>query len=435
MDTQEFEEKYAQLTPKLHEVLTQVLQGIPDEEIAENMGIQPPTVRKHIERIYRVLDLNSDFPKDRRSRRSDLFKLFAQHKPEMLLTTPPFFRGAGADPAHNVTEVDSIPPLKRGAGGNLAPNVTEANSTPPFSRGAGGDLASNVTEANSTPPFLRGAGGDPAFNVTEANSTPPFSRGAGGDSAPNVTKTDNKTDSPPHPRNPFIPLTGRVDDPKLFFNREKEIRDIFELLNSGSHVSVVGEKGIGKSSVLQAICREAKSQLLQPREGIYLDLQSLENEDEFYMDLCDRLEITENRGIGLKRELKNKKLLLVMDKVEKLTEDGFIEGKIAGELRGLAEGMNAPLRLVFGSSQSLDQLYQDQGKLSPFENLFIPVKLEPWDETTARAFIAQRLAPTPVSFSEEEISKIIAETGGHPQQLMQRCYETYADYLAKNNGH
>ena len=393
MDTQEFEEKYAQLTPKLHEVLTQVLQGIPDEEIAENMGIQPPTVRKHIERIYRVLDLNSDFPKDRRSRRSDLFKLFAQHKPEMLLTTPPFFRGAGADPAHNVTEVDSIPPLKRGAGGNLAPNVTEANSTPPFSRGAGGD------------------------------------------SAPNVTKTDNKTDSPPHPRNPFIPLTGRVDDPKLFFNREKEIRDIFELLNSGSHVSVVGEKGIGKSSVLQAICREAKSQLLQPREGIYLDLQSLENEDEFYMDLCDRLEITENRGIGLKRELKNKKLLLVMDKVEKLTEDGFIEGKIAGELRGLAEGMNASLRLVFGSSQPLDELYQDKEKLSPFENFFNLVNLEPWDETTARAFIAQRLASTPVSFTEEEISKIIAETGGHPQQLMQRCHKTYADYLAKNNGH
>ncbi|WP_054468956.1 LuxR C-terminal-related transcriptional regulator [Planktothricoides sp. SR001] len=413
MDTQEFEEKYAQLTPKLHEVLTQVLQGIPDEEIAENMGIQPPTVRKHIERIYRVLDLNSDFPKDRRSRRSDLFTLFAQHKPEMLLTTPPFFRGAGGD---------------------LASNVTEANSTPPFFRGAGGDLASNVTEANSTPPLKRGAGGDPAFNVTEANSTPPLKRGAGGDPAPNVTKAD-KTDFPPHPRNPFIPLTGRVDDPKLFFNREKEIRDIFELLNSGSHVSVVGEKGIGKSSVLQAICREAKSQLLQPREGIYLDLQSLENEDEFYMDLCDRLEITENRGIGLKRELKNKKLLLVMDKVEKLTEDGFIEGKIAGELRGLAEGMNAPLRLVFGSSQPLDELYQDKEKLSPFENFFNLVNLEPWDETTARAFIAQRLASTPVSFSDEEISKIITETKGHPQQLMQRCHKTYADYLAKNNGH
>ncbi len=369
MDTQEFEEKYAQLTPKLHEVLTQVLQGIPDEEIAKNMGIQPPTVRKHIERIYRVLDLNSDFAKDRRSRRSDLFTLFAQHKPEMLLTTPP------------------------------------------FSRGAGGDLALNVTDTDSTPPFSRGAGGDPALNVT---------------------KTD-KADSPPHPRNPFIPLTGRVDDPKLFFNREKEIRDIFELLNSGSHVSVVGEKGIGKSSVLQAICREAKSQLLQPREGIYLDLQSLENEDEFYMDLCDRLGITENRGYPLNRELKKEQRLLVMDKVEKLTEDGFIESDIASYLRSLAEGMNAPLRLVFGSSQSLDQLYQDQGKLSPFENLFIPVKLEPWDETTARAFIAQRLASTPVSFSEEEISKIIAETGGHPQQLMRRCYETYADYLAKNN--
>jgi len=75
MDPQEFAEKYAQLTPKLHEVLTQVLQGIPDAEIAQDMGIQAATVRKHIERIYRVFDLNSDFPQDRRSRRSDLCPL------------------------------------------------------------------------------------------------------------------------------------------------------------------------------------------------------------------------------------------------------------------------------------------------------------------------------------------------------------------------
>ncbi len=347
MDTQEFEEKYAQLTPKLHEVLTQVLQGIPDTEIAENMGIQPATVRKHIERIYRILDLNSDFPEDRRSRRSDLFALFAQHKPEMLLSSPPF-----------------------------------------------------------------SAGGDPDFDVTEA---------------------DNKIDSPP--QNPFIPLTGMVDDPKLFFDRKKEIRDIFELLNSSSHVAVTGEKGIGKSSVLQAICREAESKLLQPREGVYLDLRSLENEDEFYMALCDRLKIPESKGYPLTRELKNKKYLLVMDKAEKLlTEDGFIESGITSYLRGLAEGRDAPLRLILSSNQSLNQLYKGQGiTSSPFENFFSEVTLKPWDETTARAFIAQRLASTPGSFTEEEIAQIIAETGGHPQQLMRRCYETYADYLAKNS--
>ncbi len=362
MDTQEFEEKYVQLTPKLHEVLTQVLQGIPDTEIAENMGIQPATVRKHIERIYRILDLNSDFPEDRRSRRSDLFALFAQHKPEMLLSSPPF-----------------------------------------------------------------SAGGDPDSDVTEA---------------------DNKIDSPP--QNPFIPLTGMVDDPKLFFDREREIRDIFELLNSSSHVAVIGEKGIGKSSVLQAICREAESKLLQPREGVYLDLRSLENEDEFYMALCDRLKIPESKGYPLTRELNKKKRLLVMDKVEKLTEDGFIESGIASHLRGLAEGMDPPLRLIFSSNQSLNQLYKNQRiTSSPFENLLIEVTLKPWDETTARAFIAQRLASTPVSFTEEEIAQIIAETGGHPQQLMERCYQLFgkkitvinveaqalrpspADYLAK----
>ena len=149
------------------------------------------------------------------------------------------------------------------------------------------------------------------------------------------------------------------------------------------------------------------------------------------MALCDRMGIAELRGNLLTRELKKEKRLLVMDKVEKLTEDGFSEGEMASHLRGLADGMDAPLRLIFGSNQSLDQLYREKGLPSPFENICLNINLGPWNETTARAFIAQHLAATSVSFSETEISEIIAETGGHPQQLMQRCHQTYAGYLEK----
>jgi DNA-binding CsgD family transcriptional regulator len=346
MDTQEFEEKYAQLTPKLHEVLTQVLQGIPDTDIAENMGIQPATVRKHIERIYRILDLNSDFPEDRRSRRSDLFALFAQHKPEMLL------------------------------------------------------------------------------------SSPPFSRGAGGDPDPDVTEADNKIDSPPHPQNPFIPLTGMVDNPELFFNREREIRDIFELLNSSSNVAVIGERAIGKSSLLKAIQRSVNN-LSQPRKPVYLTLQEVENEQEFYEYLCSEVGIDECSGYQLNRKLKEQRLLLLIDEIDKMSSDGFTYN-IRDKLRALAEGIDAPLRLILAARVSLNDLFKE-GKTSPLANICLNINLYPWNETTARKFIAKRLDSTPVSFTEEEIAQIIAETGGHPQQLMERCYETYADYLAKNS--
>ncbi|MDY6784762.1 MAG: hypothetical protein SW833_19830 [Cyanobacteriota bacterium] len=82
--------------------------------------------------------------------------------------------------------------------------------------------------------------------------------------------------------NPFKPLTGIIDDPALFFNRERNLRSIFELLNSRSSVAIIGDRQIGKSSLLKAIERQAQQQLYSRRQPIYLNLQSIENEDDFY---------------------------------------------------------------------------------------------------------------------------------------------------------
>lgn len=245
---------------------------------------------------------------------------------------------------------------------------------------------------------------------------------------PELTTIAEKSQS----NNPFIPLTGIVDDPQLFFGREKEIRDIFELLNSSSNVAVIGERAIGKSSLLKAIERSVNN-LSQPRQPVYLTLQEVENEEEFYEYLCAEVGIDQCTGYRLNRKLKEQRLLLLIDEIDKMSSDGFTYN-IRDKLRALAEGIDPPLRLIMAARISLDDLFEE-GKTSPLANICLNINLEPWDEMTARAFIAQRLASTPVSFTEEEIAQIIAETGGHPQQLMQRCYETYADCLAKNNDH
>ncbi len=96
--------------------------------------------------------------------------------------------------------------------------------------------------------------------------------------------------------NPFLPLSGIVDDPELFFDRQSETREIFTLLNSGSSVALIGERAIGKSSLLKAICREAPTQLHSSRQPIYLNLQQLKNEDEFYTALCESVGIPKCRG-------------------------------------------------------------------------------------------------------------------------------------------
>lgn len=240
--------------------------------------------------------------------------------------------------------------------------------------------------------------------------------------------------------NPFVPINGFINNPQLFFGREKEIKRIFETLNSGSSVAIIGERQIGKSSLLMEISRQAKTLLLQPRKPIYINLQNIHDEDDFYQALCDHAEIEFCKGYRLTRNLQTHRLLLILDEVEKMTWDGFTNN-IRGQLRGLAEGMNAPLRLVVAACTSLDQLFpdsQDIGMTSPFTGVCIEYQLNRWDEQTIRDFIASRLnSPLlkpehkTITFTEDDITELINQSEGHPQKLMALCNQIFNRYLEK----
>ena len=248
---------------------------------------------------------------------------------------------------------------------------------------------------------------------------------------------------PPNPgfiNNPFQPLNGCVDESHLFFGRTQEIKRIFETLNSGSSVAIIGERQIGKSSLLKEISRQAQTQLLQPREPIYLNLQSIHNDQDFYQALCDHAEIEFCQGYRLTRNLQNHRLLLIIDKVEKIIGDSF-KNELRGELRALAEGINAPLRLVLASRTSLDNLSPDSRNVamsSPLAGICIEHKLEKWDEGNMRDFITTRLnSPLlkpeyqTITFTEDEIIELIKNSQGHPQKLMALSYQTFNRYLDK----
>ena len=232
--------------------------------------------------------------------------------------------------------------------------------------------------------------------------------------------------------NPFIPQNGGVDNPQQFFDRTQTINRIFEILNSGSSVALIGEEGIGKSSFLHAICQMAKNQLFVPRQSVFLDLNEVSDEDDFYYALCIEADIPESTGYQLKRYLKQRseKLLLALDNVGQMTSAGFTR-QVRDRLRGLAERSDAPLKLILAANVSLDILFDDSqegGKISPLSGICIEEKVEAWDETTIRNFIAARLARTTVRFTEVEISQLVEESGGHPRRLMQGCYQIYAQY-------
>ena len=231
--------------------------------------------------------------------------------------------------------------------------------------------------------------------------------------------------------NPFLPLSGAVENPAQFFNGEPTLSRIFELLNSGSSVALIGDRNLGKSSILRAVHRQAPERLHRPRQTVLINLTRIYSEDDFYHALCEAIGVPPCNGRELDRILSPKRLLLLLDEVERISQDDFSR-RVREQLRGLAEGSDAPLKLVIAASTPLARLFPDshaEGMVSPFEDVCIEEYLHPWSPEVMRAFIRDRLAATPVTFSDNEITHCLTTSDGKPKQLMRLCNDCFRTKL------
>ncbi|NER81481.1 MAG: TIR domain-containing protein [Leptolyngbya sp. SIO1D8] len=232
-------------------------------------------------------------------------------------------------------------------------------------------------------------------------------------------------------QNPFFPLVGGVEVAERFFNCERTLNRVFELLNAGSSVALIGETGLGKSSILWAIYRLAFSQLEQARTPIRLSLANVYSEADFYEDLCEVLGLApQSSSNSIVRSLRKQRILLLLDEVERISQKDFPR-RVREQLRGLAEGRDAPMRLVITARTSLDKLFSDSevaGQTSPLEGICIEEPIQLWSEDTSRQFIAERLSDGPIQFSQIEIEQLVRSSHGNPQKLMQTCHQLYTRY-------
>ncbi len=230
--------------------------------------------------------------------------------------------------------------------------------------------------------------------------------------------------------NPFGDI-GRLTDPNRFFDREELLRQVFEELGKGVNLSLVGEAQVGKSSLLAMICAQGPTRLNRPAADFaYLSLEWVDNEADFYTALCDTLALEETcRSFKLTRALRGRRYILCLDEIEKMAWAGFTV-TLRSHLRGLADGGDTPLTLVIASRSPLSRLFPDSPELtSPLAGICHQLNVGNFSAETARAFLLSRLEPTGVTFSEADLTHLLAESGGHPGRLQRAAADLFKAYL------
>lgn len=241
-----------------------------------------------------------------------------------------------------------------------------------------------------------------------------------------ISSTVNPTYELNNSTNPFM-QRGMLDKIEDVYGRSRELRQVFEFLHSGASVALIGCAGMGTSSLLYAVEQKAAEELPQ-RKPVYINMFTILDIQSYYATLADEIGIEAETEFQIKRELKKKRILLLLDNVEQLRENWFNDG-VRRELRAWANaGNRSPIRLVVAAHRPLTELFEDSGLDSPFANICQEIELQPWDAETIQGFINHRLTGTEVTFTAEEIGQIIVESQGIPSQVMQLCYNCYESY-------
>jgi len=232
--------------------------------------------------------------------------------------------------------------------------------------------------------------------------------------------------------NPFF-FSGKITNPDQFVGRGKELKKIFSYLDAThtgqiQHVSVVGQRRIGKSSLLYHISQTYSTRLSDHKNYrfVFLDLDKPHCHTQFgllhhileELGLPAPAEPTLERFYDLIQQEHDKKKIwpvFLMDEFEHLPEraaefpDQFYES-----LRSL--GNNNIVGLVTASQSKLQDL-ASQGKLtSPFFNIFHQIDLKEFTDAEATTLL-ERGRLSDQSFSDKDCAQILKISGKYPARL------------------
>lgn len=202
--------------------------------------------------------------------------------------------------------------------------------------------------------------------------------------------------------NPFH-WRGMVTDKAAFVGRERELASIFTRLKQLGCVSVVGERRIGKSSLVHQAYLEAPRQLGGACRAAFVDMLSAKHH------MLAGLLAAIAEGLGTKGEQPGgsapEMLAAFEEAVRELRKQGCLPVVFLDEFEALGErieqfgddlleswrslGNDGQIAFVTTSARPMDQVTRESGLTSSFYNIFAQMTLVELTEKEARGF-AQR---------------------------------------------
>ncbi len=232
-------------------------------------------------------------------------------------------------------------------------------------------------------------------------------------------------------QNPYLNRT-MIRDRRFFFGRKKETTTIYSRLGAArpQSVSIVGERRIGKSSLLYHI-KEEGNRLSYLKDSsryifIFIDFQEKRrvSVQEFFVSLFKALKAEAGDKMGSlpkpgydgfkevceKLDREKMKLVLLFDEFESITKNKNFKPEFFAFLRSLANNYN--VAYVTSSVKNLQELCHNREiSDSPFFNIFSNLNLTSFTETEARQFVSEpsKNAGHPL----EEHFDIVVELAGY----------------------
>ena len=253
-----------------------------------------------------------------------------------------------------------------------------------------------------------------------------------------------------HSHNPFEYGTP-ITHPDLFFGRRTEITRIQDSVRQMRSISIVGERRVGKSSLLNLMASPdliAEYDLGNDVIFCFVDLQGFEEISppefwrwilkELYARLPENLalevyNVLENRNFDtlslriLFEKLSEKNIIFLFDEFESILQNPQFPRSFYGHLRWLSQ--NCPVAYITATRRELVYHCIDSTtKTSPFFNIFDNLVLRTFKSQECRELVNHYLDSADVRFRESEITKLIDVSGGYPEFLQMASSFLYYAY-------